>query len=104
MRCAVEDDGADADERVVLDFAAVQHGIVTDADACADLDGELGVDVDGDAVLDVGAEPDLDRFGLGPQRRAVPNAGPGGEADLPDQARVRRDPTLEIPAHAREWG
>jgi len=44
---------------------------VTDTDARANADRELRVDMDGDAVLDVGAEPDLDRLGLGSQRRAV---------------------------------
>ena len=54
---AVEDDGAHPDERVVLDLAAVQNGVVAHADARTHPDGELRVDVDGDAVLDVGAEP-----------------------------------------------
>ena len=57
----------------------MQHRVVADTDPRADADRELGVDVDGDAVLDVGAGPDLDGLGLGPKRRAVPDAGPGSE-------------------------
>src|SRR6201989_2716923 len=93
---AVEDHGAHPDERVVLDLAAVQDGVVADADAGTHPAGELRVDVDGDAVLDVGAEPDLDGLGLGAQRGAVPDAGPGGERYLPDDARVGRDPAFGV--------
>ena len=38
--------------------------------------------------------PDVDRLGLGAQRRRVPDAGPRREPDLADHARVGRDPGL----------
>ena len=85
-----------ADQAVVLHDAAVQYRVVADAHPGTDANRELGVDVDGDAVLDVGADSNLDRLGLGAQRGAVPDAGPGGEGDLTDHTRIGRDPRFGV--------
>src|SRR5207245_308125 len=52
---AVQEDGPDANERVVVDGAAVQHGAVADGDVVADGGVErVRLDVDDRQVLDVG--------------------------------------------------
>ena len=74
----------------------MQHRIVPDADTGADAGRESGVDVNRYPVLDIGAGPDINQFGLRPQRRRVPNANPGGQSNLTDQARGRGNPGLRI--------
>ena len=54
---AVSDDGADTDQAIVSDRAAVQNCVVAHGDSLADRNGESRVGVDRDAVLDVRAPP-----------------------------------------------
>ena len=83
---SVEDDGADADEDVVVDGAAVDGGVVADADAGADEDGvEAAHAVEDGAVLDVGAGADADAVGVAADDGVHPDGGLGAEVDVADE-------------------
>ena len=83
---SVEDDGADADEDVVVDGAAVDCGVVADADAGADEDGvEAAHAVEDGAVLNVGAGADAYAVGVAADDGVHPDGGLGAKVDVADE-------------------
>ena len=91
---AVQHGGVHPDQAVVLDRAAVHHGAVPDADAGADLGREAVVGVDHGVVLEVAAGPELDRGHVGPDHRAVEDAGLRRHRGRPDDGRGRSQPGI----------
>jgi hypothetical protein len=57
-RSAAQNQGADADQAMVFDVAAVDDGLVADGDSGTDPGGVAAVGVHGAVVLDVGAGSD----------------------------------------------
>ena len=58
----IENHGVDADEAVITDRTAVQHGLVADRDTATDGERDAVIGVQHAAILYVGAFPDMDRI------------------------------------------
>ena len=78
----VEDNRADANQAIVLDFGAVDYGPVADGHSLANRAGDSGVGVQYRAVLDVGVFIDGDLVGVGADYGGGPDAGVSGESYL----------------------
>src|SRR5687767_8732235 len=73
---AVEHDGPDTDQAVILDSATVQNDRVSDGDAVADVEREFTVvDMEDGVVLDVAIVTDADGVDIAAQGSVAPDAG-----------------------------
>src|SRR6185437_13373 len=86
---AVENDGADADQAIVLDHASVQVDRMGDGDAIAQGDRKLAaVAVQHTVVLDVGLAPDADGVYIAAHHGVEPDAGVFPHHDVADHLRA----------------
>nr|GFC58613.1 hypothetical protein [Tanacetum cinerariifolium] len=90
---AVEDHRVDADERVVVDGAAMQHDVVADGHVLADGQRRPHVGVHDRAILHVAVLADVDQLVIPAQHGAEPDAGVGLKPDLADQGGAPRSCT-----------
>ena len=105
---ALQHGGAHADERALLDDAALELGRVADGRVLLDQGGQVFGAVDDHVVLDVGALADTDRRLVRSQDRAEPHAGAFFDFHVADEDRggcdvgVRvhlRAPSAELKLH-----
>ncbi len=82
---SVEDDGADADEDVVFEGAAVDGGVVADGAAVSDEDRvEVALAVEDGTVLYVAAGAYADAVDVSAEDGVHPDGGLGAEVDVAD--------------------
>src|SRR5690606_2611642 len=86
--------GADADQAVVADLAAVQHGHVPHRDPFADGQRLAGIRMQHRPVLDVAARADGDRVVVAAGHGPEPQAGPGAENHVSYDGRVGSYPVF----------
>ena len=98
----VEDGRPHADQRIVADRAAMQHGLVADGAVCADGQRRAHVGVQHAAILHVGVLAHRDQFIVAAQHRAEPDAGISRQPHLADDARHRAQSSRRPPPAVRE--
>jgi hypothetical protein len=70
---AIEDDGLDPNEALILDGAAMDHGLVANRDTLTHCDGESGVGMQNRTILNVGLRTNLEQIVVPPQNGVEPD-------------------------------
>ena len=78
----VQHNGADTDKRIIANFAAMQHGLVPDSHAFADLQLNAVISMQDRQVLDVGILADNNPVGIPANNTAIPDAGIAVQHDI----------------------
>lgn len=97
---AGQDDGADGDQCVVADDAAVQHAHVADAHIVAERAGVAGIGMQHAAVLHLGVLADRDQLVVAADHAVPPDAGVLLQDHLADGDRVGGDPGFLVRLNA----
>jgi len=88
----VEDSRPHSDQRLILDRAAVEYGLVADRDPGADCQRRPGIGMADGSVLEIAFVAQDDRRVVGPDYCAEPDAYPGTQSNVANEVCRGSDP------------